>query len=49
MTKVFISYSHKQGIWVLDRLVPVLRGGAEILIDTVRFQMSRIALTRPSE
>lgn len=40
MTKVFISYSHKQENWVLDRLVPVLRaGGAQILIDTERFRL----------
>lgn len=36
--KVIVSYSHKQGEWVLDRLVPVLKaGGAEVLIDEERF------------
>ncbi len=36
--KVFISYSHQQGSWVLDRLAPCLRGGgAEVLIDRERF------------
>ena len=39
MAKVFVSYSHKQGAWVWDRLVPVLRAGdAEVLIDKERFQ-----------
>src|SRR5262245_28753509 len=36
--RVFISYSHAQGQWVIDRLVPCLRaGGAEVLIDQERF------------
>ena len=39
MRKVFVSYSHKQGEWVRDRLVTVLKaGGAEVLIDVTRFQ-----------
>lgn len=37
--RIFVSYSHKQGEWVRDRLYPVLRaGGAEVLIDFDRFQ-----------
>jgi hypothetical protein len=37
--KVFVSYSHAQGDWVLDRLVPCLKaGGAEVLIDVERFR-----------
>jgi TIR domain-containing protein len=40
--RVFVSYSHCQGAWVLDRLVPVLRaGGAEVLIDRERFTAGR--------
>jgi hypothetical protein len=37
--RIFVSYSHKQGDWVRDRLCPVLRaGGADVLIDVHRFQ-----------
>jgi len=40
--KVFISYSHRQGDWVWDRLVPVLKaGGSEVLIDRERFEAGR--------
>lgn len=43
--KVFISYSHRQGDWVWDRLVPCLKaGGAEMLIDRERFEAGK-ALT----
>jgi hypothetical protein len=39
---VFISYSHRQGDWVWDRLVPCLRaGGAEVLIDREQFEAAR--------
>jgi hypothetical protein len=42
MTQVFVSYSHRQGDWVWDRLVPVLKaGGAEVLIDRERFRAGR--------
>lgn len=42
MAKVFVSYSHRQGDWVWDRLVPVLKaGGAEVLIDRDRFRAGR--------
>lgn len=38
--KVFVSYSHRQGEWIWDRLVPVLKaGGAEPLIDRERFRL----------
>jgi hypothetical protein len=44
-SKVFVSYSHRQGEWVWDRLVPVLRaGGAEVLIDRERFEAGRALL-----
>ncbi len=40
--KVFISYSHRQGDWVWNRLVPCLRaGGAEVLIDRERFEAGK--------
>jgi TIR domain len=39
MGRVFVSYSWKQGEWVWDRLVPVLKAsGIEILIDRERFK-----------
>ena len=38
--RVFVSYSHQQGQWVWDRLVPVLKaGGAEVLIDKQHFTL----------
>jgi len=39
----FISYSHKQGKWVWERLTPVLRaaGCADLLIDRERFKAGR--------
>ncbi len=40
--RVFVSYSHQQGRWVWERLVPVLKaGGAEVLIDKERFQLGK--------
>ncbi len=40
--KVFISYSHQQEEWVLQRLKPCLdAGGAEVLIDAERFRAGR--------
>ena len=40
--RVFVSYSHKQGGWVCNRLVPVLKaGGVEVLIDKDRFQIGK--------
>ena len=37
--RVFVSYSHAQGEWVWNRLVPCLRaGGTEVLIDRERFE-----------
>ncbi|MFM8331009.1 MAG: toll/interleukin-1 receptor domain-containing protein [Candidatus Methylumidiphilus sp.] len=40
--RIFISYSHKQGQWVWERLVPVLKaGGAEVLIDRKHFQIGK--------
>jgi hypothetical protein len=39
---VFISYSHQQGEWVWNALVPCLKaGGAEVLIDRERFEAGR--------
>jgi hypothetical protein len=41
-TKTFVSYSHRQGEWVWDRLVPVLKAaGVEVVIDRERFAAGR--------
>ncbi|HXU29622.1 MAG TPA: toll/interleukin-1 receptor domain-containing protein [Thermoanaerobaculia bacterium] len=48
--KVFVSYSHRQEDWVVDRLVPVLRaGGAEVLIDREIFGVGRSVLGQMDE
>ncbi len=41
--RIFISYSHRQGDWVLDHLLPVLHaaGAGEVLIDRERFLAGR--------
>ncbi len=41
--KVFVSYCRKQGQWVWERLVPIIRaaGCAEVLIDRERFVAGR--------
>jgi TIR domain len=45
--RVFISYHHSQGEWVLDRLAPCLKGGgAEVLIDVDRFSPDGISVYR---
>lgn len=50
MTRVFVSYSHRQGEWVWDRLVPVLKaGGAEVLIDRDRFEAGKSVLGQMDE
>jgi hypothetical protein len=42
MSRVFVSYSWKQGKWVWDRLVPVLKaGGIEPLVDRERFKAGK--------
>jgi hypothetical protein len=42
---VFVSYSHLDGTWVWDRLVPVLKaGGTKVLIDRERFVAGRALL-----
>lgn len=45
MTKTFVSYCHRQGDWVWERLVPCLKaGGAEALIDRERFELGRAVI-----
>lgn len=42
MTKIFVSYCHRQGDWVWGRLAPCLKaGGAEVLIDRERFEIGK--------
>ncbi len=43
--RIFISYSHKQGNWVFNKLVPCLRaGGANIVVDRERFEAGKALL-----
>lgn len=45
MTKIFVSYCHRQGDWVWGRLVPCLKaGGADVLIDRERFELGRAVI-----
>jgi hypothetical protein len=40
--RVFICYSHQQGDWVWEGLVPCLKGsGAEVLLDRDRFEAGK--------
>jgi len=40
--KVFVSYCHRQGKWVWNRLVPCLKaGGAEVFVDRERFEAGK--------
>jgi hypothetical protein len=42
---IFVSYSHRQGEWVWDRLLPVLEaGGATVHIDRERFTAGKAVL-----
>ena len=42
MPNIFVSYCHKQGPWVWNRLVPCLKaGGADVLIDRERFEAGK--------
>jgi len=43
--KVFVSYSHQQGDWVWNRLIPCLKaGGAEVLGDRNQFQAGKTVI-----
>lgn len=41
--RVFVSYSHRQGQWIWEQLVPILRaaGCAQVLLDRKRFRAGR--------
>ena len=48
--KVFISYSHKQEKWVLDRLAPCLyAAGVEVYVDVERFAAGKVLLEQMDE
>jgi len=47
---VFVSYSSKQGSWVLDRLVPCLRAASvEVFVDKERFEAGKAVMESMDE
>lgn len=43
--KVFVSYSHRQSDWVLNRLAPCLKaGGATVLLDVEQFKAGQTVI-----
>lgn len=48
--KIFISYSHQDGKWVLGHLKPILEAaGAKVLVDVERFRVGRDLGTQMDE